>query len=70
MLINLSLHLSSESNTDDLKNETKTLHELITQRVMNETGVTVLLLIELKNQFSRIGPQNLFVKNFLDILLC
>lgn len=39
LLINLFLHLPSESNTDDLKNETKMPHELITQRVMNDTGV-------------------------------
>lgn len=68
MLINLSLHLSSESNTDDLKNETDAPWTDHATRF--ERDRCVLLLIELKNQFSRIGPQNLFLKNFLDILLC
>lgn len=39
MLINIFLQSFSESNTDGLKNETKMLHELITQRVMKDAGV-------------------------------
>lgn len=35
----MCLHLSLESNSDVLKNETKMLHELITQGDLNDIGV-------------------------------